>query len=77
MASTNGKALAAVLGDKVVIRYDDGYHVNPDSTGTRMLHPNMEQNVINHLAFPATGGRFPLPDKELAASGVAFAYEGF
>ena len=75
--SVNDKALKKVLGDIVVIRYDNGYHVNPDGSGTKALHPRQEQAVINYLAYPETGGRIPLPDEKLARLGILFAYEGF
>lgn len=73
----NGKALRQILGDGVVIRYSDGYHVNPDGTGTRALHPAQEQMVISRLSFPEIGGKFPLPDETLVKSGISFKYQGF
>lgn len=79
MASTvNGKVLAAMLGRRVIIRYtDDGYSVNPDGTGTRELPAQIEQKIIESLAF-APGAQFPqVTEPTLLSTGATFVFEGF
>ncbi len=78
MASTvNGAALAEMLGEKVVVRYDEGYFVNPDGTGTKAVSPQLEQAVIRALAFAPDFERFPQVGKSFSESGVPFDYQGF
>lgn len=70
------KLIRKVIGNRIVIRYADGqYYINPEGTGTKELAPDVEQAVINMLAFHGNG-RFPIPDK-IVKSGIPISYEGF
>ncbi len=66
------------LGPRIVVEYGpDGYRVNPEGSGCKELHPDLEQAVLDGIAFPPKG-RFPqVVDKRLAESGVAFVFRGF
>jgi len=75
--SVNGRALHQVLGHRVVVRYNDGYFVNPDRSNTRELPAHVEQAIIDSLAFEP-GARFPkVVDDALLESGAVFTFEGF
>ena len=80
MAKHGKEAMSAILGDMVVIRYDQehrSYHVNPDGTGTKALVPDVEQAVIDALHFEVNARRFPKPDDWLTRSQIPIAYQGF
>ena len=71
------KLTKKVVGRLVVVRYaDDGYQINPQGSGTKELDPNIEQTIIEGLAFPLNG-RFPRVPDELIRSGIPISFEGF
>lgn len=66
------------IGRKIVVEYGpEGYRVNPEGSGCKELHPDLEQAVLDGIAF-LPKGRFPrVVDERLAESGVAFVFRGF
>ena len=71
------KPLRKLLGAAVVVHWNgNSIEVNPPGTGTRDLSPELEQFVLDSLAF-GPGARWPRPDKDLTQSGVLVRYTGF
>ena len=71
------KPLRKLLGAAVVVHWNgNSIEVNPPGTGTRDLSPELEQFVLDSLAF-APGARWPQVDNDLARSGIPIRLTGF
>ena len=79
MGKLTRRVIQQQLGRKIIVEYQPGlgYRVNPEGSGCKELHPDLEQMVLDGIAFTPKG-RFPqVVDKRLAESGVAFVFRGF